>query len=321
MNGGKKEEAQKRLVLLSAAIIFAYLIICPLPAVVITYTANSEQSPENTCYSDIYRKNDLKYPFWPLENNIHDGLSEEDIKTIGGYLYDHRVVGQTAGRINFGACKAVFIDCRDYVHEIVFYKGNTTAYNLVPELMAEEVTALPGGDEPSAGYRIYRIYPEFPAYYNAETPYIDFIDVWTDSSVSYIGGDLVNAKTAGRFYRNTDGTIAKILDMTEATKTSTFIFSNEKRASSGVTGYFGTVSFDGEYSMGSIPVKPEMFIDSYVTYGPGDNAETSSFTGVSLSNSFGMLGLLLYLILLGVSGDRILKYYREKKEERENIEK
>lgn len=313
MNGGTGRPAWRIFVLWSAVFIFVFLVISPLFALIIAGSADSTTSPEIIGYDGIYQKNYLQYPFWPLGDNIYDELTGEEIDIITGYVDEHRRDSRVAARINFGACKAVFIDQGDSVHQIVFYDGNITGYDLTPKLMAEEETLSESGI-PEAGYSIYRIYPEFPAYYNAETPYIDFIDVWTDSSISFIAGDLVNARIKGRFYRNTDGKIAQVIDMTDTVKISPLLFSNEKRTSAGTWSYMGTVSFRGEYAVASIPIMPVMHIDSRVTYGPGDDAVVSGFTNTGLTPSFGLIGMFAYILLLVISGQEIFRYLRRRKD-------
>ena len=313
MNGGTGRQAWRIFVLWSAVFIFAFLVISPLFALIIAGSADSATNPEITGYNDVYQKKDLRYPFWPLENNIFDELTDEEIDIITGYVDEHRRDSHVAARINFGACKAVFIDRRELIHQIVFCDGNTTGYDLTPTLLAEEETLGESG-KPEAGYSIYRIYPEFPAYYNAETPYIDFIDVWTDSSISCIAGDLADARIKGRFYRNTDGRIAQVIDMTDTMKISPLLFSNEKRKSAGPWSYMGTVSFRGEYAVASIPVMPVMNIDSHVTYGIGDDAGVSGFTNTGLIPSFGVIGMFVYILLLVISGQEVFRYLRRRKE-------
>ncbi|WP_048148739.1 hypothetical protein [Methanolacinia paynteri] len=320
MNGGKMKTEDK-ILLGAAAVIFAFLIICLLAAVVIAFTATGSDSPEEIHFSDIYGKNNLQWPFWPLEKNIYGDLSEAQAEYATDYMFDNiRNTTGTAGRMNFGACKAIFIDCGDYVHEIVFYYGNTTEYDLTPELMAENSTVLPGRDNLTAGYRMYRIYPEFPAYYNAETPYVDFTDAWTDSSVSCIAGDIARVRTEGRFYRNYDGKVAAVIDMTDLGEKSGWVVSGkEMMESKQDSDYSGTVSFEGEYVIPSVPVMPVIYIDSRVTCGPYGDVSMFSFSNVTLPFSLGIVGLFIYVVLLLLSGGCVIKYLTgdKKKEDEE----
>ncbi|WP_421909458.1 hypothetical protein [Methanolacinia petrolearia] len=320
MNGGKMKTEEK--ILLGAAVVlFAFLILCPLTAVFIVFTATSSDSSEEIHFSDIYGENNLQWPFWPLGRNTFADLSEEQAEYVSDYMFDNiRNTTGTAGRMNFGACKAFFIDCGDYVHEIVFYYGNTTEYDLIPKLMAKNSTVLPGGDYLTAGYRMYRVYPEFPAYYNAETPYVDFTDAWTDSSVSSIAGKIASVRTEGRFYRNYDGKVAAVIDMTDIGEKSGWVVSGkEMMESKQDSDYSGTVSFEGEYVIPSVPVMPMIYIDSHVTCGPYGEVGMFSFSNVSLPFSFGIIGLLVYLLLLILSGGYVIKCLtgNKKKEDEE----
>lgn len=317
MNGGKMKTEEK--ILLGAAVVlFAFLILCPLTAVFIVFTATSSDSPEEIHFSDIYGENNLQWPFWPLERNNFADLSEEQAEYVTDYMFENiRNTTGTAGRMNFGACKAFFLDCGDYVHEIVFYYENTTEYDLTPELMAENSTVLPGGGDLTAGYRMYRVYPEFPAYRNAEIPYIDFTDAWTDSSVSCIAGEIASVRTEGRFYRNYDGKVAAVIDMTDIGKKSGWVVSGkEMMESKQDSDYSGTVSFEGEYVIPSVPVMPVIYIDSHVTCGPYGEVGMFSFSNVSLPFSFGIIGLLVYLLLLILSGGYVIKYLTGNKRKR-----
>jgi hypothetical protein len=322
MNGGNME-AEEKILLGAAAVLFAFLIISTLASVVIAFTANSSDSPEEIDYTDIYGENNIQWPFWPLEKNIYGDLSEEQTEYIGTYIDSNlRNTTGTVGRMNFGACKAIFIDCGDYVHEIVFYYGNTTEYDLIPELMAENSTVMPGGGDLTAGYRMYRIYPEFPAYQNAEIPYIDFTDVWTDNSVSCIAGEIAGVRTEGRFYQNSDGKIAAVIDMTDPGEKSGWVVSGKERMESKQNGdYSGTVSFEGESVIPSVPVMPVTNLDSRVNYGSYGNVGIFSLSDVTLSSSLGIIGLFIYVILLFSSGGYVIKYLIENREEEEKEDK
>ena len=315
MNRGDGDDLWDRIVLSGAAILFAILIIWPLAAAAVTITAGGSDSPEEIGYTDIYGENNLQLPFWPLEKNTFADLSEEQAEYVSDYMFDNiRNTTGTAGRMNFGACKAFFLDCGDYVHEIVFYNGNTTEYDLAPELMAENSTDLSGGKNLTAGYRMYRIYPEFPAYYNAEIPYIDFIDVWKDTSVSSVAGELANVRTEGRFYQNSDGKVAAVIDMTEGARNSGLVVSGKEKMESKWEGdYSGTVSYEWEYIIPSVPVMPEIYLDSHVTYGPYGDVSMFSFSNVTLPFSLGIIGLFIYVILLFSSGGYVVKYLTKNK--------
>lgn len=323
MNGGNGDQAGERILLWGAAILFAFLVLCPLTAIAITSTTHSSESHVSIGYSDIYRENGLQRPFWPLEKNIGAGLSEEQAESIDSYMDRNtgRNTSGYAGRMDFGACRAVFIDCGDFVHEIVFYNKNTTEYDLVPELMAENSTVIGGDEDLTTGYRMYRIYPEFPAHYNADLPYIDFTDIWEDSSVSCPAGEIVRVRTEGRFYQNSDGKVTAVIDMTEMKSLPPLVFGNEKISSSQSGEYVGTVSFRGEYIIPSIPVMPEIYVESHVNSGPYSDVEISSFSDITLSSSVGAIGLLVYLFLLVMSGQEVFKYLFGRRKDKEKTKK
>jgi hypothetical protein len=85
--------------------------------------------------------------------------------------------------------------------------------------------------------------------------------------------------------------------------------------------YSGTVSYECEYVIPSVPVMPVVYIDSHVTYGPYGNVGMFSFSNVTLPFSLGIIGLFIYSVLLFSSGGYLIKYIIENREEEEKEDK